>query len=247
MKRGKFFALLVIALIAITGKTAFAKEVYYTNSSGVEFTKEEYDFFTYLTWDGYQEYIPQEMLDEIKGKSINDPDVKRVKICPTSKRVVTRNSNPEVTTDTRSLIMGKYCNSVFCRVLIDLTWFDEPFTKSNDVVGSLLDGPTRLTTPTTTISSTTSSGTHSAIVYETDGFGTVVPLPTTGDNIHITQSYLYSGTGVIYYTYQHAMYNISTANAQLFHIDLVGYGNVLDFYGAAANIYDDMPGVYIEV
>ena len=85
------------------------------------------------------------------------------------------------------------------------------------------------------------------MVTDTDGFGTVVKLPDTSDTIHITQSYLYSGTGVIYYTYQHAMYSISLANAQLFYIDLVGYGNVLDFYGAATGFYDDMPGVYVEV
>ena len=250
MKKNKKIIVIVIMAIAILlGKNVYAKEVYYTNSNGVEFTKDEYDFFTYLMRDGYQEFVTQEMVDEIAGKTIYDEDVKSVNICPTNVNKLTHNrdNNLEVTTDAKSLLLGKYCTPFYCRAVIDLSWLAEPYVKSYDVVGSLLDGPTRLTEPITLVSSTTTGASHVAAVYETDGFGTVVQLPTTGDNIHIAQNYIYSGTGVIYYTYQHSMFTISLANSQLFHIDLVGYGNVLNFYGAAVGYYDDMPGVYMEV
>lgn len=252
MRKVKITLIAIIALVVLAGKNVYAKDIYYTNSSGVSFTKEEYDFFTYMTWDGYQEYVTQDMVDEIQGKTIHDPDVKKVSLCPSTKKASgnvasTRSSNLEVTTDTKSLTLGKYCTPYFCRVMMDLLWFDEPYIKSHDVVGSLLDGPTRLTNPTTLVATPSTTASHLAAVYDTDGFGTVVKLPDTTEQIHITQSYMYSGTGVIYYTYQHSMFTISLANAQLFNIDIIGYGNVLDFYGAATGFYDAMPGVYVEV
>ena len=148
MKKGKLLIIVILGIIILIGKNVYAKEVYYTNSSGVSFTKEEYDFFTYMTWDGYQEYITQDMVDEIQGKSITDPDVKKVGICTNSSKIPrTRDSNLEVTTSAKSLTLGTYCTAYYCRVLMDLLWLGEPTVKSHDVIGSLIDGPTRLTKP----------------------------------------------------------------------------------------------------
>ena len=240
----KIVGVIVLFLIFSIGKNVCAKEYYYTNKNGVSFTKEQYDFYTYLTHDGYQEYVTQEMLDEIKNDDLSTIQKKVIRLCPIESN--RRDNSTFVSTSAKTLSMGQYCSSINCRVFCELEWLGEPNVKSHDIMGSYLSGPTRLTVPSTTVSSSLFSGTHETVVYDTDGFGALIQVPN-GDDIFIDQTYVYSGTGTIFYTYQHAMSGISYSNAQLFTIGLGGYGNVLDFYGAALGVYDDMPGVYMDV
>ena len=245
-KKGTLIIISFLTIILI-GKKVNAKEIYYTNSKGVSFTKEQYDFYTYLTHDGYQEYVTQEMLDEIVNDNISTIQKKVIRLCPTDlKEPKRREDNTYVATSAKALSMGQYCSSISCRVFCELEWLGEPNVKSHDVMGSYLSGPTRVSVPSTTVSSSVHTGTHETVVYDTNGFGALIQVPN-GDDIFIDQTYTYSGTGIIFYTYQHAMSGISYNNAQLFTIGLGGYGNVLDFYGAALGVYDDMPGVYMNV
>ena len=249
-KQMKLFVLVVAAVFLLMGKPVYAEEVYYTNGAGVDFTREEYDWFTYLTWDGYQEYVTQEMVDEIHGIDIEDLQVEKVSYCPSPTTQQADINSPRdstfFATDTKGISMGKYCTAFFCRVFADVEWYAEPNIKSYDVLGALVDGPTRLTAPSSLVTSTDTTTDHETVVYDTDGFGAIVKIPT-GQNVHITQNFLYQGTGTIYYSYQHSMYTISLSTAQLFYIDIIGYGNVFDFYGSAIGNYDDMPGVYMTV
>lgn len=250
-KLTKVLVMILFITIAFVGKNVEAKEVYYTNSSGVEFTKEQYDFYTYLTHEGFQEYVTQDMLEEVNWDDLDSMDVKVVRMCTKEPSNMGSTSQPQqdnlfFKTEYKGIMIGKYCNKVTCRVTTDVEWYGEPNVKSHDVIGAFLDGPTRLTEASTVITSSTTGSYEEITIYEDDGFGAVFQVPT-GDDVTITQTFLYSGTGTIYSTYQHAKEGISYENAQKFHIAFSGFGNVLDFYGKAYDIYDKMPGVCIDV
>jgi len=60
-KNSKLFLLVVISLaVVLSCPNAFAKEAYYSNLNGVSLTKDEYDFFTKMYYDGYQTTITQD-------------------------------------------------------------------------------------------------------------------------------------------------------------------------------------------
>lgn len=246
----KYGIVFLFVMAAIVGKNVYAEEIYYTNSKGVSFTKEQYDFYTYLTHDGYQEYVTQDMLNEIAGEDLESLDVKVVRLCPnpfkSASKGQTRDDEAYVATSAKSLAMGRYCTQSYCRVMAEVEWFGEPNITSYDVMGAYLDGPTRVGTPSTFLSTPTTGYEEETIVYDTDGFGAIIQLPAE-EGIFIDQTFVYSGTGTIFMSYQHAMSNISLANSQLFNIGLIGYGSVFDFYGAAVDVYDDMPGVHMDV
>ena len=45
-------------MFLLAGINVYAEEdIYYTNDNGVSLTKTEYDFFTKMYWDGYQEFV----------------------------------------------------------------------------------------------------------------------------------------------------------------------------------------------
>ena len=240
-------------MILIMGSTVHA-ETYYTNHLGVEFTREQYDFYTYVMHDGFQEFVTQDLLDEIANEDIESLEIEKVSLCPNPIQqgnmgniANPQDDNTYVSTSAKALEMTKACNSLnFCRVYANVEWFGEPNQKSYDVMGAYLDGPTVIGTPVVIVSTEDDFAGPDVIKYETDGFGAVAPV-IDGDNLEFDMTFPYSGTGTIFISYQHAMSYITLANAQLFNIDLVGYGNVFDFYGAAIGVYDEMPGVYMDV
>lgn len=244
-KAVKYFAAFLFVITIFMGQEVYAKEVYYTNSKGVSFTKEQYDFYTYLTHDGFQEHVTQDMLDEIAGADLSKIQVKKVGICPNPQR---RDDNMYVITSAKSLEMSNYCYGGYCSIYSEVEWFGDPTVKSYDLYGTYFDSTiSRIGPPLIFATSTDYQNDEETIVYENDGFGAVVQVPTTGEDIIIDMIYNYSGSGTVFVSYQHAMSPITLANAQLFNIDLIGYGGVFDFYGAAVGVYDQMPGVHMDV
>lgn len=249
MKKG--IVLIFITALFFCGNKVYAEE-YYRNHFGVSFTQEQYDFYTNLMHDGFQEAVTQEMLDEIANEDLDTYVINRVKLCPmpTIEREPggnLRDDNLYVITSAKSLEMVNACNVYgSCRMYAFVEWFDEPNQQSYDVIGAYLDGPTRTAPPIVLVSTSDDYSAEEVVLYESDGFGAVVPV-LSGEDLEIDMSFPYSGTGGIFISYQHAMSYISLANAQLFNIDFSGYGNVFSFYGAATGIYDQMPGVHMDV
>ena len=246
---GKLCLVVVILGLFLYYKPVYAEE-YFRNQYGVSFTREAYDFFTELFYDGYQNLMTQEMYDEYEGFDFVNDEIEKVSLCVNDMPISMRDTvSPQDLTHfanySRSLDLAKVCGAL-CRAALVVTWLGEPSVKSYDLAGAYLSGPTRISTPATTYSSTLESGLPSAMVYEDDGFGAVVPVPD-GENIRVSQSFAYTGHGVIFMTHQHAVENISLTNAQSFTIGLSGYGNVFQFYGGAVDKYDQMNGVYITV
>lgn len=249
-KEMKYLIMFLLLTILTLGKSVSAKEIYYTNNKGVSFTKEQYDFYTYLTYDGFQKYVTQEMLDEIDGKDLSTLKVEKVGICPTEgllESYQVQDNGAFYKTSAKALSMGKYCTADFCRIMSQLEWLGDPTNKSHDVMGAYLYGPTRRTDPVTIIGTDDNEYEEDAMKFEGESFGAVFQLPRE-QNIIVDQTFLYNGSGTIYVSYQHAMKEISLQDSLLFHLDTKGYGAVFDFYGAAADrVYDEMQGVYLEV
>lgn len=248
----KYGLLLLLVVISFFGKNVFAEEIYYTNSSGVAFTKEEYDFYTDLAYDGYQEKVTEEMLNEIKGKDRDSLKMNVVKMCLKDKNdgimTAQNDDNLFIETTAKSLSMGKYCTPFYCRAVAVLEWLVEPAVKSYDAIGAFIDGPTRLADADTALTTDTAVYRPELVRYEEDGFGALIKLPEeTNKGTIIDQSFMFEGSGMIFMTYQHTMYNLTLNEASQFDIDFSGFGNVFDFYGEAFNAYDNLPGVYMHV
>ena len=238
---GIITTLLIIFLVNI--KVVNAQEIVYTNDKNVSFTEAEYNYFSEIYWDGIQKFITQEHKDMFSDIDFEHVAVDKRSLCYKRKEPLRDNTYAGTYYD--EITISKSCG-ILCRISTAVNWLGEPSVKSHDVLGSLLSGPTRLGNPGTIIVGDNNSYPPDAVVYDTDGFGVVFNLPNA-QSINIAQTFTYTGTGLVFATYQHALTPINLAHAQEFNINISGYGSVLQFYGNAFGVYDAGPGVYITV
>ncbi len=243
MKRSvkSILALSILGLVVTTSQ-ANAESIYYTNNYGVNFTKQEYDFYTKMFWDGYQKNVTQEKFDYITSLNLYDKDVERVEVVTPEYMPI----NPSVTQNLRTLTISKGCSSD-CFMSLTVTWLGYPNVRSNDVMGARLQNASL-----NYIGSLDVYADNYVRTYDnykkpsSNGFGYTVPVPEA-HNMRANVTFRTSTSGIVYGSYQHAMSAISEANSKLFTIGLNGYGKVFNFYGAAANVYDECNGVDIEL
>lgn len=235
----KIFVVLLLGIVFAT-MDVNAQEVYFVNESGVEFTKEEYDFFEEFYYEGYPKYMTQELKDSFKDIDFATATVSKTGYCQGEK---TRGSSYQ--TQYRSIEIGRACGAM-CYLGTTVDWLVEPYTKSYDVIGYNLFGPTRVSSVSTMVVGDGHTTGSEAIIYEDDGFGAVVKLPDA-KKISLTQTFAYSGTGYVLASYNHALSPISLDDAKKFTIDIGGFSGVFDFYGPAVNVYDEYPAVDLTI
>lgn len=223
-----------------------AKEIYYSNDNGVSLSKEEYDFFSMLYWDGYQEYLTTEKYEifvandflNAEYDSSTTQEKNNIKIGDVSSAQGTYHS-----TNSKSISISKICDTT-CIIITKVNWFGTPSVKSYDVIGAYLYGATRIGTPSTLASSNSNTTSTAYYKYDSNGFGGSFVVPS-GSGLVITQDFITTTSGHIYASYQHATKTSSLAISQSYNISLTGFGGVFGFYGSAYNTYDDMNGVDI--
>ena len=245
----KALLVIVICFCVILGtKDVNAKEVAYTNEKGFEFTQDEYNFFKKVYGQKFvQKYLDQDIYNQFHDVDFaNDEVVSKLYTTNESRQNPSKDS-PFFSSSAKSILLSKHCTQAACRAYITVTWLGDPSIKSYDDIGVYLDGPSRMGSASTYAYSSTSSNFADATKYQTDGFGASILLPQTGDDIIISQSFIYTGTGTIYASYQHAMVNTVLTVAQSFNISAIGYGGVFDFYNNADLVYDNMNGVDLDV
>lgn len=238
---GIIITLLIVFLINI--KTVYAQEIVYTNDHNVSFTEAEYNYFSEIYWDGIQKFITQDHKNMFSDIDFEHVTVDKRSLCYKRKEPLRDNTYEATYYD--EITIAKSCG-LLCKISTSARWLGEPSVKSHDVMGSLLNGPTRLGNPGTIIVGDDKSYPPSTVVYDTDGFGAVFQLPDA-KQISIAQTFTYKGNGVVFASYQHALTPINLAHAQEFNIGIAGYGSVFAFYGNAVGVYDAGPGVYITV
>ena len=226
-------------------KSVNAKEVVYTNDNGMELDRYEYDFFRQLYGQKFLQYLDQNVYNQYLDIDFQNPDLEVHTYIEPNFNLGNNPRGSFYSTPAKSINIGKICGAV-CRIVTTATWLVDPSVKSYDVIGSYIVGPTRVSTPATSAYSTLDTNLAETTKYDTDGYGGIVELPQ-GNDIVVVSSFIYTGTGTVYSSYQHAMTTSSTTIAQQFNISGIGFGGVFDFYDDAYDIYDNMNGVYLVV
>lgn len=248
-KAVKILLVIVGCLVVILGtKNVSAKEVAYTNEKGFEFTQDEYNFFKKIYGQKFvKKYLDQDIYNQFSNTDFANAEVITKVYSTNESRQNPTKDSPFFSSPAKSIQISKYCSQATCRAFITVTWLGDPSVKSYDDIGVYLDGPSRMGSAITHAYSDAESKFADTTKYQSEGFGASLLLPQTGNDIIVTQSFYYTGTGTIYASYQHAMVNTVLSMAQSFNISDIGYGGVFDFYNNADLIYDNMNGVDLDV
>ena len=248
MKKIVMLLLAVLCVFGIT-KNVYAEEVYYTNSYGVEFTREEYEFLTTFYNPRHPEIMTRDMYEQFVEDDLMNSDVEIITYSEPQLPLLNPGILPNSTSHStayKTVQIGKGCNPMFCAINIQNTWHVSPNVRSWDNIGAYLDGTSLISFQDSYVDST-SGTTHYSNLNTTDGIGNSVKLPDTGEDITVSLSFKVNRGGTVYGSYQHAMQNTTLANSQNYTLDILGYGNVFSYYGTAIGVYDNMNGVDIDV
>lgn len=206
-------------------------------------TEEEYQFIGELYKEGFQNYITQELYDNIIDNDLMSREL--------NKKTVVHQDNPFArgsyhTTSYKSLSITSSCDSTNCLIILSLDWLANPAVRSYDVMGALFHNVTRQSTPVTTYADSISSNTTGTYKYASDGFGASFKLGT-GSSIFVTQQFYVSRGGTVFGSYQHATSAITLNESRNYNFHINGYGNVFQFGTTGLDVYDGMAGVDIAV
>jgi len=220
-----------------------AKNLFYQNENGVMMSKNEYDYFSKIYFDGYQEYITQEEYDNIKKMDLFDKDIIKEEIVQEEfiNNSITRGAI--VTSHLRTLTIGKSCSNE-CLITLVTSWDGMPYIKNYDVIGARLSNSSLKSISTTRVTGNNYIKSYNNPQKFNDGFGFSVLLPNAS-NLKITTTFTTSKSGVAYGSYQHASSNTTEYVSKQYTIGMGEYGNVFRFIGTARTVYDNAPGVNI--
>lgn len=223
----------------------YADDIYYTSEYGVSMTKQQYDFFTKMYWEGFQSQVTNDIYNRYLTKGLFDKEVKTVvkEIEPTNDSL--RSQSHETTA--KKLQLSYSCLSGYCTMITSLTWKGIPRVTSYDIIGSVIYGGNaqRVGSLTTNLNAGTNNYVYTNYVDNGTGWGCSLPLPTTDYQMIIYQdTELYvTGDTTFYSSYQHATSKITLETSMKYTTGYGGIGGVFFFYGAAYGVYDEMCGV----
>ncbi len=231
--------MLVLTLSLLFTYKVSADENFYDNDKGVTFNQEEIEFLEYFFWPGVQDTMTQEDYDKfIESNIMNAPRIgQEIYETPDTRTTY-------IEDNARKFQLSYACDNG-CLISVTLTWKGQPTIRSYDVMGAYLHNTELMNVPSTVIQTTAGGTSYTNLRNFSNGFGISMLLPQYGANIIANQLFRVKEQGTVYASYQHAMSNISLANSQNYTLSRVGYGNVFEFAGVAANTYDRMNGLNI--
>ncbi len=240
----KFNRVLAGCLICVLGASNLVKvnaqENYYENVQGVKLTEKEYNFYTNMYWEGYQEYITVDDYETFKKMDVFDKEIDKKIV---SNSPLTRTTS--VTSNNRVLSITKVC-STNCVFSLVNSWNSKPTIRSYDVIGVRLKGVKLVSKNGVLVTGANYSKKYDSAKSFDNGFGYSILLPNV-ENIRTTLTFTTTKGGTVYGSYQHAISNTTESISKQYTIGLGGYGGVFNFTGTAKNIYDKAPGVDISV
>ena len=237
MERKILFGLLLCVFLV---PCASAKENYFTNENGVSLTEKEYDFFSEMYWEGFQEFLTQEEYLQVRDMDLFDQKIQKETY---TNYPITRGSS--VTSNLRTLSITKACNSTCYSTLVTM-WNGSPYIRSYDVMGARLNGPSLVNVNNLIVTGNNYYQSYNNPKKFNNGFGYSFQLPNASD-IRVSTSFTTTLNGTIYGSYQHAMSKTNSGVSNQYTIGVGGYGNVFQFIGTARNVYDNAPGVDINL
>ncbi len=239
MKKKTLFLIIVVVLVfGVISPKVNAKSYYY-NDNGVYLTQQEYQYISELYWEGYQQYLAKSDYNLMKEMDIFNHEIKKSEI------MVPLTIGNTVTSHLRTLSINSSCSSE-CMITLVMAWMGTPTVKSYDVMGARVDNATITRIINTVVTGNNYGKTYTNFQRFNNGFGISVLVPNV-DNIKTATTFLTTNSGTIYGSYQHAKKNITEAISKNYSIGPGGYGNVFNFIGNATGIYDDAPGVSVDL
>lgn len=236
------YNLLLLTIITLYIPNICAKEYFYKNDNDVSLSKKEYDFISNMYWEGYQEYLTKDDYNYIKSMNVFDKSIikKEEKNIESS---LARNSS--VTSNLRTLTITKSCSDNCILVMVN-RWNGTPTIKSYDVFGVRVKDVSLIDIRNALVSGKNYAKSYSNAKKYNNGFGYSILVPETTE-VKTTLTFTTSKKGIVYGSYQHAMKKTTEATSKQYTIGVGGYGKVFNFTGNAGFIYENSPGVDIEV
>ncbi|MCI8670438.1 MAG: hypothetical protein HFI36_00200 [Bacilli bacterium] len=233
----KILIILTVFFIGIISVNA--NTIYYKNNYDVSFTKEEYDFFTEMYYEGYQEHMTKEDFNYFNNTNKNYKLVEQKTITDILSRATS------ITDSGKTLKIAKVASGSNSIISTTLIWNSAPNVKSYDVIGARLENTKLINSPITKFVNNSGTIPYNISVSASNGFGASILL--SGSNMKITQTYTVSNGGTVYASYQHAKMTVTLNDSKKYSISSAGYGKVFRFDYAVTNKYDAMNGVSIAV
>lgn len=249
MKKRVFVVLILVLAIMGISKNVYAKEnTYYTTPNGIELTREEYEFLTTFYWDGYPDIMTQAMYDKFIEEDLINSDVQiRTYTEPQLGTITSGTRSTSHSTNAKTIQISSGCQQSYCIISILNTWHASPTVKGWDNIGAYISGTNLISHEYTLVANTNGATYYNNLITATNGVGNSVALPND-DSIPVINMVIKVGRGgTVFGSYQHAMQSTTLLNSQNYNLDIIGYGNVFDYYGTAIGIYDGMNGVDITV
>ena len=240
----------VLAVMGITKNVYAETSAYYTTQNGIELTRDEYKFLTTFYGKGYLDIMTQAMYDEFISEDVMNSDVEIITYDEPQLALLNPGMSPRSTshsTSAKTVQIGKACLPTKCIMTITNTWHVDPSVRSWDNIGAYLSGVSLDSYSHAYVSSDEGTVPYYNWQTEPDGVGNSVKLPDTGSSLIVSMGFKVTKGGTVFGSYQHAMQNTTLLNSQNYNLDIIGYGNVFDYYGNAVGIYDGMNGVDITV
>lgn len=234
--------LIVILMSLIIPMTVGAKEKY-TTQNGITMERSLYNELCSIYSEGYIETLTLEEFNNLTKNNLND-----IKKTTYDEKVLSSivPYGSYYSTNSKSVSLIKNGNYV---TLLG-SWKVKPIVKSYDVIGVRLNGVT-LNGSYTFKQTYVSNGSYK-VTYNgngktlSNGFGSSALLQD-GSNQEYSLTFMTSGSGTIYGTYQHAVSSVTLNQSKDYTISSSGLGSVLDFSSSVKDKYDRMTGVDLTV
>ena len=235
MKKLLMIFTVLLSLITVSVKA----DSYYVNSNNVEFTEEQYNFFTNMYFDGYQDTVTQKEFNDVLDNDLFDKKI--IKSTESDSKLVRGTS---LTAGGRTLTISKSCSSN-CLISLQAQWNSVPSVASYDVIGVRFNTGNYATTGNAKVigSSTT---TYTNPKTFSNGLGYSVLLPS-GEAPLVTLSFYATSGKTAYGAYEHATTSVSLATSKKYTLSSSGQGKVFLFNGAAVGKYDNVSGVNLAI
>lgn len=230
-----FLILLVVCCIPTIVSAQELNEVY-TNQNGVAIESNIYDKLCNIYSKDYIETITQDEYNNLMGNDLENVEVEEY----TDEGIQTRGSYFSTNAKTVRLIKnGNY-------VTMMASWKGVPNVKTYDVIAVRFDRATL--NGTYTFKQTYVNNGNLKVSYDSynqrfaNGFGSSFKVQN-GTSLEISLTFMVSGSGTVYGSYQHASTATTLAESKKYTISSLGYGRVINFDASVRNKYDAMTGV----
>lgn len=174
-----------------------ASDIYYTNANNVNFTQKEYEFLSFMFWEGCQDLMTEEDYNNFITSDIINGEITISEISDINDYKGNINTYiANLTEKGRNLKIVSSCSSV-CNISLTATWQKNPTFRGYDIMGARFENTSLLNTPTTTISASNTAYSNDIKNFN-NGFGVTVKLPTGSESITINQFFKVKKGGHIY-------------------------------------------------